>query len=383
MMVLKAAERVNDTNDHIFAQLARDAEEVQRQSGRNILNFGAGTPDVQPSQIYIKKLGELYKLPNAHNYPGFKATPDFADALKHWYKKRFSVEILDNELLPLLGAKDGISHIPLAILDPGDELLVPNPGYPSFSDPARLLGGIPIPYDLDHQENFKLNLEAIKSKLTAKTKAIWVNFPSNPTGQVATLDELKNLVDFAKKHDLTVLYDNAYSEISFGDFTAPSILQIDGAKDVAVEIGTFSKSFSFAGFRMGWIVGNASLVQALFKIKSQMDSGMSLPLQGLAAYALTNIDTSWHKQMLISYDKRRSIIASKLRGIGLEFELPQAGLYIWARIPKSSGSSTEFCKYLLKEKQILLTPGSAYGTNGEGYVRASICVNIDHIEEYF
>lgn len=382
-MDIKTPKRLDVTSEHIFARLAKSAADVENDCGRKVLNFGAGTPDVQPAKAYIDKLSELYKLPNAHDYPGFQATPDFAAALQSWYKQRFSVTVGNDELLPLLGAKDGITHLPLALFDPGDEVLVPDPGYPSFSDPATLLGAVPVAYDLKAADDFKIDLNTIAQKVTPKTKAIWVNFPSNPTGQVAKLEELTNLVDFARSHEIIVLYDNAYSEICFGDFTAPSILQVEGSKGIAIEVGTFSKSFSFAGFRMGWIVGNPDIIKALRKVKSQMDSGMSLPLQGLGAFALTQTDTDWYNTMIDSYAKRREIIALQLKKLGLKFDLPKGSLYIWAKIPDNVGSSEEFCEKLLREKHILLTPGTAYGRNGEGYVRVSICVNIDKIGDYF
>jgi len=287
-----------------------------------------------------------------------------------------------NEVLPLLGAKDGVSHLPLAILDEGDEVLVPNPGYPAYIAPALMVDAKPVAYDLLPENDFKISIENLEKKITNKTKCIWVNFPSNPTGYVANLEELQQVVAFCRKHSLILIYDNAYSEITFDGIVAPSILQIPGAKELVVEIGSFSKTFSFAGFRMGWIVGNADIIASLAKIKSQLDSGLSLPLQKLGAFALTHQDKKWHRKMLASYEKRRDIIATKLEKFGLTFTLPKGSLYIWAKIPDSAVNSTEFSMQLLKEKQVLLTPGIAFGSNGDRYVRASICSNIYSIDEY-
>lgn len=383
MKSFQPAKRLDDIEEYIFARLAREVARVEQESGRSVLNLGAGTPDVPPSQLYSQKLSQLVQAPNAHLYPGYGATPEFSQALRDWYQSRFQVELTDNELLPLSGAKDGISHLPLAILNEGDEVLVPNPGYPAFDEPARLVGAQVVSYDLSASNHFKLDLASLEAKLSDRTKFVWVNFPSNPTGQVASAPELAKLVDFARSHDLFILYDNAYSEITFDGVAAPSILQVAGAKEVAVEIGSFSKAFSFAGLRMGWIAGNAEIVAALAKLKSQIDSGMPLPLQGLAAYALSHPDQEWHDSMIASYKDRRDIIAEHLKSLGLSFELPAGSLYIWAKIPDSADSSEAFCRQLLESKQILLTPGSAYGSNGEGYVRVSICVNIDKIGEYF
>ena len=210
-----------------------------------------------------------------------------------------------------------------------------------------------------------------------------MNFPSNPTGAVTTLDDLTALVECARKNNLFVLYDHAYAEITFDNFISPSILQIPGAKDVAIEIGSFSKSHSFAGYRMGWIAGNSEVIARLGTLKSQLDSGMSLPLQRLGAFTFNNPDNEWQKDMIHEYKNRQQIVAKHLRSLNLEFDLTQGSLYIWAKIPDNAKNSETFCMDLLHKKHILLTPGSAYGKNGEGYVRASFCGDISTIEEYF
>lgn len=385
--MIKPAKRLDLFPEYIFSRLTKEAREVERAFGRKVLNFGAGTPDVPPNKRYIEKLKEFIQDSDAHTYPGYGAIREFSEALRGWYQKRFGVDLGERELLPLLGAKDGVSHLPLALLDEGDEVLVPNPGYPAFSVPALMIGAKPVYYDLEETHNFKIDLAKLKKKISPKTKYIWVNFPSNPTGQVVEIEELKVIVDFTKKHNIIIAYDNAYSEITFGGVRAPSILQIEGAKERAVEIGSFSKTFSFAGFRMGWIAGNEHIIKALANIKSQIDSGLSLPLQRLGAFALTNFDEGWYEKMISSYESRRDVIAKYLYSLGLTFSLPKGSLYIFAKIPKSAKnitpSSEEFCAKLLKEKQILLTPGTAFGSNGERYVRVSICVNIDDIDEYF
>lgn len=346
------------------------------------MNFGAGSPDITPSKTYLDKLKELISENGMHLYPGYTAIPEFSNALIHWYWKRFGVALTEDELLPLLGAKDGVSHIALAILDEGDEILVPDPGYPGFSGPALIVGARPVFYDLAPENNFRVNINELENKVSSKTKAIWVNFPSNPTGQVATIKELLPIVEFAHKHCVTLIYDNAYSEITFGGFKAPSVLAIAGAKGIAVEIGSFSKTFSFAGYRMGWITGNKDVIAALAKIKSQMDSGLSLPLQKLGAFALDDTDQNWQQTMLNTYQSRRDIIAAKLQKLGLSFEIPKGSLYLWARIPQSCSNSDEFCNWLLQDKQVLVTPGTVFGKNGERYIRVSFCVNVDRINEY-
>lgn len=383
MNQVKVAKRLNNFSEYVFSKLEKLIKEVEIESGRKVLNFGPGNPDFPPAKQYLDKYCEFIYDKDAYIYPGFGANQQFSDAVIAWYKKRFKVVIKKEELLPLLGGKDGVSHLPLALLDEGDEILIPDPGYPAFTDPALMIGAKVVYYNLTSKNNFKISLDELKKKISKKTKFMWVNFPGNPTGQVATLQELKTIVAFAKKHNIIIVYDNAYSEITFDGFIAPSILQIKGAKDIAVELGSLSKTFSFAGFRIGWLVGNKTVIEALAKVKSQMDSGLSTPLQKLGAFALNNFDHSWHQKMIASYKQRRDIIAEYLKQLGLEFNIPQGALYIWAKIPEKEKSCEDFCMRLLKEKQILLTPGTAYGKNGKRFVRASICINIDNIKEYF
>lgn len=382
MIAIKFATRIDRFPEYIFSSLAKAVTETEKETCKKVLNLGPGSPDISPSKVYLDKLSELIREPGAHLYPGYQAIPEFADSLKYWYKKRFSVDIETNEVLPLLGAKDGVSHLPLVLLEEGDEILVPDPGYPAYIAPALMVNAKPVTYDLLPENNFQVSIQDLERKVTNKTKCMWVNFPSNPTGHVAELNELQQIVNFCRKYNLILIYDNAYSEITFDGVVAPSILQIAGAKELAVELGSFSKTFSFAGFRMGWMVGNKDIIASLAKVKSQLDSGLSLPLQKLGAFALTHQDKMWHKEMLESYEKRRNIIAAKLKKLGLTFSLPEGSLYIWAKIPGSATNSKEFSMQLLKEKQILLTPGVAFGNNGDRFIRASICSNINLINEY-
>jgi LL-diaminopimelate aminotransferase len=233
------------------------------------------------------------------------------------------------------------------------------------------------------ENNFKPSIIELQGLLTPKTKCLWLNFPSNPTGQIFTKDEIAEYVAFARMNNIWLIYDNAYSEITFGDFIAPSVLEILGAIDIAVEVHSFSKSFSFAGYRMGWVAGNPKVINALAKVKSQVDSGMASPLQKLGAFALTNVDRDWLASMHKSYTNRQFIIGDYLHKLGLSFVLPKGSLYLWARIPVDQVNSEEFSMKILNEKQILLTPGTAFGKNGSDYIRASICSNIDEIDRYF
>lgn len=366
---MNVSKRLNLFPEYIFSRLSK-------QASKNVLDLSIGSPDFAPSNIYMSKLKEYIDEPRSHMYPGYGAIPEFIEALQSWYAQRFYVRLGQNELYPLLGSRDGVAHLPLALCDEGDEILVPDPGYPAFSGPALMIGVKPVYY------NLTIDIQELDKKVTSKTIYIWVNFPSNPTGQVTTLSELKLLVEFAKKHDIWLLYDNAYSEITFDGYIAPSILQINGAKDIAVELSSFSKTFSFAGFRMGWIVGNSKIISALSKVKSQMDSGMSIPLQKMAAYALTHPDHEWHTNMIESLIKRRDKMISYLKTLDLLAEKCLGGLYLWVKIPDNYPNSETYSTKLLEENQILVTPGTAFGKNGIRYIRVSFCGNIDSIGEY-
>jgi aspartate/methionine/tyrosine aminotransferase len=377
------AKRLRNFPEYVFSHLEKEVRKIENRSGRKVLNFGSGNPDVKPYAHYIDKYAEFIHEENAHLYPGFGAIDEFVNGITHWYSSRFHVVLSQDELFPLLGAKDGVSHIPLALLDARDEILVPDPGYPGFSGPAMMIGAKPVYYHLKESRDFNIDFQELERLVTEKTKYIWVNFPSNPTGQVITLTDLQYIVAFARKHKIYIIYDNAYSEITFDGYLAPSILEIKGAKDVAVEIGSFSKTFSFAGFRMGWIVGNTNIIKALSKVKSQLDSGLSIPLQKLGGYVLTHYSEKWHKEMIKIYESRRNTIASYMKSLNLRFVLPRGGLYLWARIPNNEKNSEEFCRKILENKQILITPGTAFGESGSRYVRISICTNILNINNYF
>lgn len=379
---MKLSKRLDLFPEYIFSTLGRKKREIEQKTGKKVLDLSMGSPDYPPSKIYTDKLKEFVTADSAHMYAGFGANENFSKALVDWYKKRFGVTLKENELLPLLGGKDGVSHLPLALIDEGDEVLIPDPGYPGFTGPALMFGAKCVYYDLSARNGFKINIIELERRITKKTKYFWVNFPSNPTGQVATVEDLKPLIKIAKKHNIILVYDNAYAEITFEHFVAPSILEVPGAHDVAVEIGSFSKSHSFAGYRMGWIVGNSQVIAALAKVKSQLDSGMWTPLQNLAAFALTNPDEKWERMMIRSYLDRRNIIAKKFQQLGCEVTLPKGGIYIWAKIPKNETDSEKYCFKLLEDRQILVAPGTAFGNNGKEYIRLCIASNIEHINDY-
>lgn len=381
MNMVRTSHRIGNFPEYIFSRLEREVRAVEEKTGRAVLDLGAGDPDVRTSDVYLEKLKEFVDEPDSHLYPGYHAQ-EFKEAVCKWYEKRFGVDLSHEEVLPLLGAKNGVSLMPLALADAGDDILVPDPGYPGFVGPALALGVRPIPYSLSDTNGFQLSISSLDAALTDKTRYAWLNFPSNPTGAVVDPAQLSDAVAWARNKNVPLVYDNAYSEITFDGYVAPSILEIPTAKEIAVEIGSFSKTFSFAGLRMGFAVGNREIIAALAKVRSQFDSGMSLPLERLGAYALLNQDMEWHENMIATYRSRRDIIAKKLRELGLTFELPRGSLYLWAKIPDSAKDSESWSMEMLRTRNVLITPGSAYGTNGERCVRASISTDISDIDEY-
>ncbi|MEK7079502.1 MAG: aminotransferase class I/II-fold pyridoxal phosphate-dependent enzyme [Patescibacteria group bacterium] len=381
MNSFSTARRILSFPEYPFAKIMKMKREIEREKRKPVLDLTIGTPTFPPSKEYVKKLNEYFLMDDAHLYPGFGAIPELEHALITWYGKRFAVTLEKEEIYPLLGGKDGIAHIPLAILDEGDELLVPNPGYPGFIGSTLMIGAIPVDYSVIGLTSSIIS--SIKKKTTAKTKAIWINSPGNPTGLTFSDDELKKLVDFALLRNIILLYDNAYSEITFDNYIAPSILKFAGAKDIAIEIGSLSKTASFAGFRIGWIVGNKKVISAVAKVKSQMDSGLTLPFQKLAAHTLNNFNDTWYKDMLIHYQNNRDILARAFTSLGLDVVKPKGALYLWIRIPDSYKDANEYVTYLLQTYHVLVTPGTAFGAEGERYIRVSISSDISKIKLYF
>ena len=374
--------RLQTIEEYVFSRLAKKVKEVEQKTGKKVLNLGPGSPDVPPHKEYLHELQKYIIQPGNHMYPGYGATPELNNAVIQWYKKRFNVYLKSDELFPILGAKDGIVQLSSTLLDKGDEVLIPDPGYPGFTGATKLFDAKPVYYPLTIKNNFTISIKELEKYITKKTKLIWVNYPSNPTGQVITEKELQLLVQFALSHGIWIAYDNAYSEITFDGYTAPSILKIKNAVNCAVEVGSFSKTFSFAGFRIGWIAGNKTLIQAFAKIKSNVDSGMTLPFQQLATYALTHEKKSWHIKMIRIYENRRKKISLLLNQLGLKYSLPKGSLYIWAEIPSFFQDSETYALHLLESKQILVTPGTAFGKEGKKYIRVSICSDISLINTY-
>ncbi len=366
------AKKLKKLKPYIFAQLKREKAELEEKAGRKVLDLSAGIPKYPPSTAYVEMLQKIVKEKSAYLYPSYKPEKELERAILNWYKKRFGV---DKDLAVQIGhgAKDILTHLVPAVADREDEILLPDPGYPGFSSSFLFFEVKKKTYILPEKKGFRLDVNKIKRKINSRVRAIILNFPSNPTGQVADLNELQKIVDFCLERKILLIYDNAYSEIYFEDFVPPSILQCKNAEKIAVEIGSFSKSFSFAGLRLGWIIGNPDVVNAFGKVKSLFDTGVPIAFQKIAAFALENFDKDWWGKMKRHYKRQMERVGSLLEDLGCKFSYPRAGLYIWAKIPGDFEDSFDFVRWALKEKFLLFAPGEAFGKTGKKYIRAAFC----------
>jgi len=378
-MSFTLSERLRRLPPYLFKRL-EDTVAALRAEGVDLISFGVGDPDLPPPKAYLENLIREAGNPSNHNYSFSKGEAEFREAVAEWYKKRFGVELNpETEVTALIGSKEGLANIARAFINDGDKVLVPDPAYPVYRDGATVLSdGIPVPLPLLEEDDFKPRLEEISK---AEAKMIYLNYPNNPTAAVVDESFLKRLVEVALERNLIICYDNAYSEISFDGYKAPSILQIDEARDVAVEFHSCSKTFNVTGDRIGFAVGNERLISGLVEVKSQVDSGPPPFTQRAAATALRNY---WNREYrdplernLEKYARRRDILVKGLNDLGLPCAKPKATFYVWAKCP---GGSVEFAAKLL-EAGVVVTPGAGFGEHGEGYLRFALTIEEDRIRE--
>jgi LL-diaminopimelate aminotransferase len=369
------ARRVENLPPYLFAELDRKVAE-KRAAGADIISLGVGDPDSPTPSHVVEAAREAARDPSTHRYPSYYGMPELRRAIADWFLGRFGVELdPDTEVLPLIGSKEGLAHLPVAFVDPGDEALVPDPGYPVYETATRLAGGTPLPLPLPAERGFRPDLS--RARVSERTKLLWLNFPSNPTAAVADLATLEEAVVFARDHDLLLAHDAAYSEITFDGFVAPSVLQVPGAREVALEFHSLSKGFNMTGWRIGFCVGGAEAVRALATLKTNLDSGIWNAVQRAAIAALTGpMD---HLDALRSlYQKRRDVVVETLNRLGWDLEPPLGSIYVWAPTPDGQ-TSAQFADLLLDRAGVVVAPGRGYGAGGEGYVRFSLTVPDDQL----
>lgn len=376
---MRFAQRVRQLPPYLFVGISRTIAE-KKARGIDVISFGIGDPDIPTPDAVLDALAAAARKPANHRYPESEGLPEFRKAVTDWYQRRFGLSFdPDTEALNLIGAKEGIGHIALCFVDPGDVALVPDPGYPVYSIGTMFAGGESYFMPLLEENGWLPDLDAIPREVARRAKVLWLNYPNNPTGATATLDFFEKAVDFAKQHDLALLHDACYSEVAFDGYRAPSLLQARGAIDVAVEFHSVSKTYNMTGWRIGMAVGNADMINALMRVKSNLDSGASQATQEMAIAAL-NLPDSWITANNRVYQRRRDRVLAGLRALGLEVVPPKAGLYLWTRVPEGY-TSAEFTELLLEERDIVVTPGTGYGGSGEGYVRLSLTTPDERIEE--
>ncbi len=366
------SKRVKNLPPYLFVEISRKIAE-KRAKGEEVISFAIGDPDIPTPSHIIDRLLQAAQDPANHRYPETAGLPELRQAIAEWYQRRFDVSLdADSEVLPLIGAKEGIAHIALCFIDPGDIALVPDPAYPVYSISTALAGGKPYYMPLNAENNFLPDFEAIPDDVWKRAKLLWLSYPNNPTGAVADLDFFSRVVELAHKHDVAICHDGPYTEVTYDGYQPVSFMQADGAREAGVEFHSLSKSYNMTGWRIGMVVGNPVMVDALKRVKSNLDSGIPQAIQYAAIEALTGSQDCIQEHNAI-YQKRRDLVIELLNSVGLEAKPPKAGLYIWAKVPEGY-TSVDFAADLLEKVGVAVTPGVGYGQNGEGYVRLSLTI---------
>jgi aspartate/methionine/tyrosine aminotransferase len=373
------AERLNSVSEYFFSTKLKEVAEMNAR-GLNVISLGIGSPDLPPSQQTIDALAKSAAEPTAHGYQPYIGIPELRNAFADFYKKWFSVDLNPaSEIQPLIGSKEGILHISMAFLNPGDGVLVPNPGYPTYSSVSNLVQANVISYDLDENNNWEPNFEALEQNDLSNVKLMWVNYPNMPTGASATVELFEKLVAFGKKYNIVICNDNPYSFILNNKHL--SILQVEGAKDICIELNSMSKSHNMPGWRMGMLASNAQFVQWILKVKSNIDSGQFKPMQVAAVAALNNSD-EWHNEMNINlYRSRRNKAEAIMTQLGCTFDPKQVGMFLWGKIPSKYTDSAELADKILYQAKVFITPGFIFGDKGTRYIRISLCANENMLQQ--
>jgi len=373
--MIQTAKRLETVQEYYFSIKLKEVRQLMSE-GKPIINMGIGSPDLAPHSSVIEAIQNAMLDEKAHEYQSYQGLPELRQGLADFYKNNFNVELnSNNEILPLMGSKEGIMHISLAFLNEGDEVLIPNPGYPTYVSVTELVQAKAVYYDLKNNNNWHPDFETLEKIDLSKVKLMWVSYPHMPTGANGTLELYQNLIDFGKKHNILIVNDNPYSFVL--NENPLSIFQIEGSKDIALELNSLSKTFNMAGWRVGMVLGNSKFIDAILKVKSNMDSGMFYGIQKGAIAAL-KLGKEWFEGQNEIYTKRRNLIFELADKMNCTFDKNAVGMFVWAKLPTGI-QSEQFIDNLLYEKYIFLTPGSIFGGNGEGYIRFSLCVKEENI----
>ncbi|NDE09839.1 MAG: aminotransferase class I/II-fold pyridoxal phosphate-dependent enzyme [Chitinophagia bacterium] len=372
------ANRLEGIGEYYFSQKLREIDTLNK-AGKQVINLGIGSPDLPPHPSVIETLHEQSLKPNQHAYQNYKGSPILRQAISNWYSKWFGVQLnADTEILPLIGSKEGIMHICMTYLNEGDSVLIPNPGYPTYRSAAKIAGANVVEYSLVKEKNWFPDFEEIEKNDLDRAKLMFVNYPQMPTGQLPTKEMFEQLVAFATKHSILLVHDNPYSFIL--NDQPMSLLTVPGAKEVAIELNSLSKSHNMAGWRIGMLVGNEKRINEVLRFKSNMDSGMFLPIQLAAAKAL-ELGQDWHDEVNQVYRIRRESVFELLQLLKCEFDNKQAGMFVWASIPAEYKDGYELSDQVLNQANVFITPGGIFGSAGNHYVRVSLCSTEEKIKE--
>lgn len=377
--MITTAKRIQELPPYLFARIDKIKQDAIKE-GIDLIDLGVGDPDVSPPKAIVNALVASVRENGSHHYSSYEGLAELRIVFAEWFKKRFDVRVNPhNETLPLLGSKEGIGHIFFSHVDPGDEVLIPDPGYPVYTAGTIMAGAVPKYFPLRRENGFLPDVRELEEMVTSKSKMMWLNYPSNPTTAMATEDSFKDIVNFARENGIIICHDAAYSEIVFDGGVADSMLQIPGALDVCVEFHSLSKTFCMPGWRVGFIVGNSDIVGALARVKTNLDSGIFLPVQHAAIAALRECDEDT-KRIRDIFESRRDLFVGGLQDLGWDVRMPSSTFYVWAPVP-GNVNSMEFCMLLLKGAGIVATPGVGFGNNGEGFVRMSLTISEERLEE--
>jgi len=372
------AKRLDTVSEYYFSKKLKEVAEMNA-AGKNVISLGVGSPDLPPSDEAIDVFCTEIRKPDVHGYQPYIGIPELRKAFADWYKKWYDVELNPNkEIQPLIGSKEGILHISLAFLNPGDKVLVPNPGYPTYTSVSNLVGAEIVAYDLDENNNWQPDFDALEKMDLSGVKLMWTNYPNMPTGAPATIELYQKLVDFGKRHGIVICNDNPYSFIL--NDKPISILSIEGAKDICIELNSMSKSHNMPGWRMAMLASNAQFIEWVLKVKSNIDSGQFKPMMQAAVKAL-QATPEFHQEMNNIYRKRRVIAEKIMETLGCTFDPKQSGMFLWGKIPAGYSGSEELADKILYESNVFLTPGFIFGSNGERYIRISLCCKEDMLQE--
>lgn len=375
---MKTSNRLEGIGEYYFSQKLREIDALNAQ-GRQVINLGIGSPDLPPHPEVIKVLQEASARPDTHAYQSYKGSPVLRKAMSEWYRRHYNVELNpDTEILPLIGSKEGIMHICMTYLEPGDEVLVPNPGYPTYRSAVQLAGGRCVDYLLLEENDYYPDLQELASRDLSKVKLMFVNYPHMPTGQPASRASFEQLIAFAAAQDILIVHDNPYSFILNDE--PQSLLGLPGAKEQVIELNSLSKSHNMAGWRIGMLCGGAGRINEVLRFKSNMDSGMFLPLQLAAARAL-ELGDEWQQELNTVYRERREKVFALLQQLDCTFSKSQTGMFVWASVPQKYQTGYQLSDELLQRAAVFITPGGIFGSAGDAYVRVSLCAPVQRFEE--